>query len=165
MYNLLKAGFIRLMQKYLQFYTAEFCCLIFGSVQFSHSVVSDSLWPHGLQQTRPPCPSPTPGAYANSCSLSQWCHPAIQPSSSFIPFSSCLQSSLVSGSFQMSQFFASVQFSSVTQSCQTLCDPMNRTSPGLSVHHHLLEFTQTRPSSWWCHPTISFSVIPIKWSP
>ena len=60
------------------------------SVQFSHSVVSDSLWPHGLQHARPPCPSPTPGAYSNSCPLSQWCHPAI--SSSVIPFSSHLQS-------------------------------------------------------------------------
>ena len=61
-----------------------------GSVQFSHSVVSSSLWPHGLQHTRLPCPSPTPGAYSNSCPLSWWCHPTI--SSSIVPFSSCLQS-------------------------------------------------------------------------
>ena len=59
----------------------------FSSVQFSRLVVSDSLWPHELQHTRPPCPSPTPGVYANSCPLSRWCHPAI--SSSVIPFSSC----------------------------------------------------------------------------
>ena len=76
-----------------------------SSVQFSHSVVSDSLWPHGLQHVRPPCPSPTPGVYSNSCPLSRWCHPTI--SSSVIPFSSHLQSFPASGSFQMSQFFAS----------------------------------------------------------
>ena len=73
--------------------------------QFSRSVVSDSLWPHGLQHTRFPCPSPTSGAYSNSCPLSWWCHPTI--SSSVLPFSSCLQSFPASGSFQMSQFFAS----------------------------------------------------------
>ena len=67
--------------------------------------MSDSLWPHGLQHTRLPCPSPTPGAYSNSCPLSRWCHPTI--SSSVIPFSSRLQSFLASGSFQMSQFFPS----------------------------------------------------------
>ena len=61
-----------------------------GSVQFSHSVVCDSLWPHGLQHARPPCPSPAPGVYPNSCPLSRWCHPTI--SSSVVPFSSCLQS-------------------------------------------------------------------------
>jgi len=72
-------------------------------VQFSLSVMSDSLWPHGLQHTRPPCPPPTPGVYSNSCPLSQWCHPTI--SSSVIPFSSCLQSFPVSGSFPMSQLF------------------------------------------------------------
>jgi len=76
-----------------------------SSVQFSRSVVSNSLWPHGLQHTRPPCPSPTPGVYSNSCPLSRWCHPTI--SSSVVPFSSCLQSFPASGSFQMSQLFAS----------------------------------------------------------
>ena len=65
--------------------------------------MSDSLWPHELQHTRPPCPSPTPGVYPNSCPLSQWCHLTI--SSSVIPFSSCLQSFPTSGSFQMSQVF------------------------------------------------------------
>ena len=78
-----------------------FC--LFYSVQFSHSVVSDSLRPHGLQHTRPPCPSPTPGVYSNSCLLSRWCCPTI--SSSVIPFSQ-LQSFPKSGSFQMSQLFA-----------------------------------------------------------
>ena len=74
------------------------------SVQFSRSVVSDSLQPHGLQHTRPSCPSPTPGVYSNSCPLSRRCHPTI--SSSVIPFSSCHQSFPASGSFPMSQLFA-----------------------------------------------------------
>ena len=69
----------------------------FSSVQFSRSVVSDSLWPHGLQHTRPPCPSPTHSVYSNSCPLSQWCHPAI--SSSVTPFSSCPHSLPASESF------------------------------------------------------------------
>ena len=67
--------------------------------------MSNSLLPHGLHHGRLPCPSPTPGAYSNSCPLSQWCHPTI--SSSVIPFSSCLQSFPASGSFPVSQFFAS----------------------------------------------------------
>ena len=75
------------------------------SVQFSHSFVSSSLRPHELQHNRPPCPSPTPGVYQNSCPLSWWCHPTI--SSSVIPFSPCLQSSPASGSFPVSHFFAS----------------------------------------------------------
>ena len=70
-----------------------------GSVQFSHSVVSDSLRPHGLQHARAPCPSPTPRAYPNSCPLSQWCHST--SSTSIIPFSSCPQSFPASGSFQI----------------------------------------------------------------
>ena len=74
------------------------------SVQFSHSVVSNSLWPYWLQHPSPPCPSPTPGVFSNSSPLSQWCHLTI--SSSVIPFSSCLQSFPASGSFQTSQFFA-----------------------------------------------------------
>ena len=74
-------------------------------VQLSRSVVSDSLRPHESQHTRPPCPSPTPGVHPNPCPLSQWCHPTI--SSSVIPFSSCPQSFPASGSFQMSQLFAS----------------------------------------------------------
>ena len=71
--------------------TVLFDAIIYwGSVPFSRSVMSNSLRPYGLQYARPPCPSPTPGAYSNSCPLSQWCHPTI--SSSVIPFSSCLQS-------------------------------------------------------------------------
>ena len=76
----------------------------FSSVQFSHSVVSNSLWLHRLQHARLPCPSPTPGVYSNLCPLSWWCHPT--SSSSVIPFSR-LQSFPDSGSFQMSQFFTS----------------------------------------------------------
>ena len=73
------------------------------SVQFSCSVVSDSLQQHESQHTRPPCPSPTPRVYPNSCPSSQWCHPAI--SSPVVPFSSCPQSLPASGSFQMSLLF------------------------------------------------------------
>ena len=79
-------------------------CLIFSSVQFSHSVMSDSLWPHELQHARPPCPSPSPGVHSNSCPSSWWCHPAI--SSSVVPFSSCPQFFPASESFPMSQLFA-----------------------------------------------------------
>ena len=76
----------------------------FSSVQFNHSVMSDSLRPHELQPTRPPCPSPTPRVYSNSCPWSRWYHPAI--SSSVIPSSSCPQSLPASGPFPMSQLFA-----------------------------------------------------------
>ena len=93
-----------------------------SSVHFSCSVVSDSLWPHGLQHARPPCPSPTPGVYSNSCPLSWWCHPTI--SSSVVPFSSRLQSLPASRSFQISQLFASGgQSSGVPASTSVL--PMN----------------------------------------
>jgi len=83
-------------------FTGEFSI---QSVQFSRSVMVNSLWPHGLQHARLPCPSPTSRACSNSCPLSLWCHPTI--SSSIIPFYSCLQSFPVLGSFPMSQFFAS----------------------------------------------------------
>ena len=76
-----------------------------GSVQFGRSVVSASLRPHGPQHAKPPCPSPTPGVYSNSCPLSWWCHLTI--SSSLVPFSSHLQSFPESGSYPMSQFFVS----------------------------------------------------------
>ena len=75
------------------------------SVQFSSVEMLSHLWPHGLQHSRLPCPSPTPGVYVNSFPLSRWCHPTI--SSSVVPFFSLLQSSPASGSFPMSQFFAS----------------------------------------------------------
>ena len=95
---------------------------IFHSVQFSRSVMSDSLWPHGLQHTRPPCPSPTSGVYPNSCPLSRWCHPTI--SSSVVPFSSCPQSFPASGSLQIIQLFASGG-QSIGVSASTSVLPMN----------------------------------------
>jgi len=90
--------------------------------QFSHSVISNSLQPQGLQHARLPCPSPTPGACSNSCPSSQWCHPTI--SSSVIPFSSCLQSFPASGSFPMSQFFSSGG-QSIGASASASVHPMN----------------------------------------
>ena len=92
------------------------------SVQFSCSVVSDSLWPHGLQHARPPCPSPTPGVYSSSSPLSRWCHPTI--SLSVVPFSSRLKSFPASGSFPMSQLFASGG-QSIGASASTSVLPMN----------------------------------------
>ena len=94
----------------------------FSSVQFSRSVVSDPLQPHESQHARPPCPSPTPGIYPNSCPLSRWCHPAI--SSSVVPFSSCPKSLPASGSFPMSQLFASGG-QSIGVSASTSVFPMN----------------------------------------
>ena len=91
-----------------------------------------TLRPHGLQLTKLPYPSPSPGACSHSCPLNQWCYPAIL--STVVPFSSHLQSF---------PEFSSVQFSSVAQLCPTLCDPINCSTPGLPVHHQLPEFTQT----------------------
>ena len=106
----------------------DFCVLIlyhvlqFSSVQFSRSVVSNSMPPHGLQDTRPPCPSPTPRACSNSCPSSQWCYPTI--SSSVIPFSYPLQSFPASRYFPMSQFFAQgAQSNGVSASASVF--PMN----------------------------------------
>ena len=96
--------------------------MIFYSVQFSHSVVSDSLRPHELQHTRPPCPSPTPGVHSDSRPSSPWCHPAI--SSSVVPFSSCFQSFPATGSFQMSQLFTRGG-QSIGVSASTSVLPMN----------------------------------------
>ena len=94
----------------------------FTSDQISHSVMSDSSWPHELQHARAPCPSPTPGVHSDSHPSSQWCHPAI--SSSVVPFSSCPQSLPASGSFPMSQLFAwGGQSTRVTASESVL--PMN----------------------------------------
>ena len=81
-----------------------FSSVQFSLVQFSHSVVSDSLWPHESQHARPPCLSPTPRVHSNSRPSSWWCHPDI--SSSVVPFSSCPQSLPASESFPMSQLFA-----------------------------------------------------------
>ena len=94
----------------------------FSSIQFSCSVVSDSLQPHEPQHARPPCPSTTPRVHPNPCPSSRWCHPTI--SSSVIPFSSCLQSFPASGSFIMSQLFASGG-QSIGVSASTSVLPMN----------------------------------------
>ena len=87
---------------YTPIYSSIFI-VTFSSVQFSRSVMSDSLWLHESQHARPPCPSPTPRVHSDSCPLNQWCHPAI--SSSVVPFSSCPQSLPASESFPMSEYF------------------------------------------------------------
>ena len=99
-----------------------FSSFTFSSVQFSRSVVSNSLRPHELQHSRPPCPSPTPGVHPNPCPSSWRCHPTI--SSSVVPFSSCPQSFPASGSFQMSQLFVSGG-QSIGVSASTSVLPMN----------------------------------------
>ena len=104
----------------------------FGSVQFSRSVVSDSLWPHESQHARSPCPSSTPGVHPNSCASSRWCHPTIL--SSVVPFSSCPQSLPASESFPVSQLFA-WGGQSIGVSASASVPPMN---------------TQDRsPLGWW----------------
>ena len=134
--------------------------LVPHSVQFSHSVMSSCLQPHGLQHARLPCPSPTPGAHSNACPLSQWCHPTI--SSSVVPFSSRLQSFPASESFPMSQFFTSgSQSIGVSVSASVL--PMNildwfplgwtglisfREGNGTSLQYSCLENPIDR-GSWW----------------
>ena len=112
--------FIESQKLRLFFSSTSFLSVCF-SVQFSHSVVSNSLWPHGPQHARPPCPSPTPRVYPNSCPLNRWCHPTI---SSSVPFSFCPQSFPASGSFQMSQLFAS-DGRSIGVSASTSVLPMN----------------------------------------
>ena len=114
-----------------------------SSVQFSCSVVSDSLWPHGLQHTRLPCPSPTPGVCSNSCLLSQWCHPTV--SSSVIPFSPCLQSFPASGSFPMSQFFTSGS-QSIGVSALASILPTKLTAPS----PHILPFLENENEEIYC---------------
>ena len=97
--------FFLLWLSYISWYDIIYIINSFISVQFSCSVMSNSLRPHGLQHTRPLCPSPTPGVYSNSCTLSRWCHPTI--SSSVVPFSYCLQSFPASGYFPVSHLFTS----------------------------------------------------------
>ena len=96
--------------------------------------MSHSFWPHGLQHTRPPCPSPTPWVYSNSRPLSQWCHPTI--SFSVVPFFSCPQSAAAAAAKSL-------------QSCLTLCDPMDCSLPGFSVHVIL----QARTLEWVAMPS------------
>ena len=136
-----------------------------NSVWFNHSVVSDSLWTHGLQHARPPRPSPTPTACSNSCPLSQWCHPTI--SSSVIPFSLHLQSFPASGFFPMSWLFTSGS-QSIGASASAAVLPMNiqdwfpfgltgwislqskglsRVFPNTTVQKH--QFCSAQPSLWY----------------
>ena len=96
--------------------------LVCDLLLFNHSVVSNSLWPYGLQHTRFPCSSPSPGACSNPCPLNQWCHPTM--SSSVIPFSSCLNSFQASGSFLMSQLFTS-SGRSIRDSASVSVPPVN----------------------------------------
>ena len=134
-----------------------------SSVQFSRSVVTHSLWPHGLQYARLPCPSPTPGVYSNSCPLSQWCHPTI--SSSVIPFSSCLQYFPASESFPVSQFFASCGQS--IGSFSFSISPSNEYSGLISFRidwldlltiqgtlKSLLQHHSSKASILWCSPSL-----------
>ena len=136
----------------------------FSSAQFSHSVVSDSLWPHGPQHARPPCPSPTPRVHSNSCPLSQWCRPAI--SSSVTPFPFCPQSFPASGSFTVSQLFtsdgqsteASASASVLPMTIQgwfplgliglisSLCKGLSRNFSTTTVQKY--QFFSTQPSLW-----------------
>ena len=128
------------------------CHQAIQSVQFSRSVVSDSLRPHELQHARPPCPSPTLGVYSNSCPSSRWCHPAI--SSSVVPFSSCPQSLPASGTFPVSELFAwggpinSIQFPSDTDwasssSAQFWCCP---SGGGTRSHRGRAQTCKTEPA-------------------
>ena len=127
-----------------------------------HSVMSNSLWPHGLQHTRHACPSPSPRACSNSCPLSQWCHPTI--SSSVIPLSSCFQFFQASGSFQMSQLFSSGGQSIGTSASvlsmyiqdwfplrltgwiSSLSKGLSRVFSNTTVQKH--QFLSTQPSLW-----------------
>ena len=132
------------------------------SVQFSCSVVSDFLQHHGLQHPRLPCPSPTPRGYSKSHPSLRWCHPTI--SFSVVPLSSCPQSFPASGSFQMSWFFASVQFSrSVMSNSLPPHKPQHARppcpSPTPGVHPNPC------PSSQWCHPATSSFVVPFSSCP
>ena len=126
---------------------STFCFYSF-SVQFSRSVMSNSLRPHGLQHPKLPCPSPTPGACSNSCPSSQWCHPTI--SSSVVPFSSYLQFFPASGSFPISQFFTSGgQSIGVSASASVL--PMNIQDwfpLGLTETCKILKFGKHKTFSW-----------------
>ena len=115
-------NFIEFFNLVLDFSAKYFSPLTCCSVQFSHSVMSNSLQPHEPQHARPPCPSPTPGVHPNLCPSSWWCHPTI--SSPVVPFSSCPQTFQASGSFPMSQLFPSGgQSTGVSASTSVL--PMN----------------------------------------
>ena len=140
-----------------------FVCPQFSSVQTSRSVVS--LQPHGPQHTRTPCPSPTPGAYSNSCPLSRWCHPTI--SSSVIPFCSHLQSFPTSGSFPISQLFASGgQSIGVSASASVL--PMNTQDWSALGRTGWISLQSKGPSRVFSNTTVQkhqYSVLSFLYSP
>ena len=126
----------------------------FSSVQFIHSVVSNSLWPHESQHAKPPCPSPTPGVHSDSRPSSQWCHPAI--SSSVVSFSFCPQSLPASGSFPMSQLFSWCgQSTGVSASSSVL--PMN--TQDWSPQNELVGFPCSPRDSQESSPTPQFKSI------
>ena len=155
----------------------------FTSVQFSRSVVSDSLRRHGLQHSRPPCPSPTPGIYPNSCPLSRWCHPTI--ASSVVPCSSRPQSFPASGSFPVSQFFTPGD-QSIGASASASVPPMNiqdwfplgwtslisLQSKGLSriflnttvQKHHFFSIQPSLWSNWHPYMTIGKTIALTRWT-
>ena len=124
---------IPLLTTHFQIKKTEKLCFLFSSVQFSRSVMSNSLHPHELQHARPPCPSPTPGVHSNSRPSNWWCHPAI--SSSVVPFSSCLQSLPASESFPMSRLFAwGGQSASFLLKNTQDWSPLEWTSLGFSIY-------------------------------
>ena len=119
------------------------------TVQFS---LSDSLWPHESQHARPPCPSPTPGVYPSPCPSSRWCHPAI--SSSVVPFSSCPHLSQHQFSFQFQLSYSVLSDSLWAHELQHARPPCSLPTPG--------GHPNPCPLIWWCHPTISSSVVPFS---
>ena len=134
-----------------------------SSVQFSRSVVSHSLRPHESQHAKPPCPSPAPRVYSNSCPSSRWCHPAI--SSSVIPFSSCPQSLPASGSFPISQLFTwGSQSTGVSASASVL--PMNTLdlSPLLALQRTLKSLLQHHSSKASIFKRSAFFIIQLSHS-
>ena len=131
----------------------------FSSVQFSPSVISDSLQPHGLQHARLPCPSPISGACSKSCPLSWWYHLTI--SSSIVDLSSCLQSFPASRSFSMSQFFASVQYSGSVVSYSLWPHELQHARPSCPSPTPGV-YSNSCPLSQWCHLTISSSIVPFS---
>ena len=132
---------------------ATFIITLSSVNQISRSVVPNSLQPHGLQHARPPCPSPTPGVYSNSCPLSQWCHPTI--SSSVVPFL-CHQSFSASGSFQMSQFFTS-SGQSIGASASVLILPINIQDWPPLVLTGLISLLSKKLKSFCHHPSLKAS--------
>ena len=143
-----------------------FYSIVGPTIQFSHSVMSDSLRPHEPQHARPLCPSPTPRVHPNPCPLSRWCHPNI--SSSVVPFSSCPQYFPASGSFQMSQFFASGG-QSIGVSASTSVLPMNIQDwfpLGWTGWTSLLSKGLSRGfSNTTVHKIINYSVLSFLYSP